>query len=59
MQNGRGEGVRDQGIEGSSEEPQSTARDGSASLDHMTTGPLDHFSGKEFHVEAGSVSEVS
>jgi recombinational DNA repair ATPase RecF len=34
------------------------ARD-AESLDHLTTGPLDHFSGKEFHVEAGTVSEVS
>jgi DNA replication and repair protein RecF len=59
MQNGRGEGGREQGIEGSSEEPQSTARDAAPSLDHLTTGPLDHFSGKEFHVEAGKVSEVS
>jgi len=34
-------------------------RDSASALDHLTTGPLDHFSGKEFHVEAGKVSEVS
>jgi recombinational DNA repair ATPase RecF len=52
------EGSRDQGIEGSSGGSQSSVRD-AASLDHLTAGPLDHFSGKEFHVEAGTVSEVS
>jgi len=52
------QGSRDQGIEGSSDESQSTVRD-AATLEHVTTGPLDHFSGKEFHVEAGTVSEVS
>jgi len=36
-----------------------SVRDAGPSLDHLTTGPLDHFSGKEFHVEAGKVSEVS
>ena len=51
-------GSRDQGIEGSSGEPQSTVRD-AATLEHLTTGPLEHYSGKEFHVEAGKVSEVS
>jgi DNA replication and repair protein RecF len=30
-----------------------------ASLEHLSTGALEHFSGKEFHVEAGKVSEVS
>ena len=34
-------------------------RDAAPSLDHLTTGALEHFSGKEFHVEAGKVSEVS
>jgi recombinational DNA repair ATPase RecF len=34
-------------------------RDSASALDHLTTRPLDHFSGKEFHVEAGTVSEVS
>ena len=53
------EGSRDQGIKGSSDGPQSSVRD-AASLDHLTTGPLDHFAlGKEFHVSAGTVSEVS
>ena len=52
------QGSRDRGIEGSSGGPQSTAHDASA-LDHLTTGALEHFSGKEFHVEAGKVSEVS
>jgi recombinational DNA repair ATPase RecF len=33
-------------------------RDGAA-LEHLSTGALEHFSGKEFHVEAGTVSEVS
>jgi DNA replication and repair protein RecF len=36
-----------------------SVRDAGPSLDHLTTGSLDHFSGKEFHVEAGKVSEVS
>ena len=36
-----------------------SVRDAVSSLDHLTTGSLDHFSGKEFHVEAGKVSEVS
>jgi DNA replication and repair protein RecF len=49
---------RDQGIKGSSDEHQSTVRD-TATPEHLTAGPLDHFSGKEFHVEAGMVSEVS
>ncbi|MCX6843455.1 MAG: AAA family ATPase [candidate division WOR-3 bacterium] len=34
-------------------------RDSASALDHLTTGALEHFSGKEFHVEAGKVSEVS
>ena len=50
-------GSRDQGIEGSSGEPQGTVRD-AATLEHLTAGSLDHFSGKEFHVEAGKVSKV-
>ncbi len=58
MQNGRGEGGREQEIEGSSDGSPNAVHDASA-LDHLTTGPLDHFSGKEFHVEAGKVSEVS
>ena len=45
------EGSRDQGIKGSSDGPQSSVRD-AASLDHFALG-------KEFHVEAGKVSEVS
>lgn len=52
------EGPRDQGIEGSSGEPQGTVRD-AATLEHLTAGPLDHFTGKEFHVETGKVSQVS
>jgi DNA replication and repair protein RecF len=52
------QGSRDQGIEGSSGGSPNAVHDASA-LDHLTTGPLDHFSGKEFHVEAGKVSEVS
>ena len=51
-------GSRDRGIEGSSGGSPNAVHDASA-LDHLTTGPLDHFSGKEFHVEAGKVSEVS
>jgi len=51
-------GSRDQGTKGSSGEPSNTVHD-AASLDHLTPGPLDHFAGKEFHVEAGTVSEVS
>jgi recombinational DNA repair ATPase RecF len=51
-------GSRDQGIEGSSGGPQSTVRDGAA-LEYLSTGALEHFSGKEFHVSAGKVSEVS
>jgi DNA replication and repair protein RecF len=52
------EGSRDRGIEGSSGGSPNAVHDASA-LDHLTTGPLDHLSGKEFHVEAGTVSEVS
>jgi recombinational DNA repair ATPase RecF len=52
------EGSRDQGIEGSSEEPPSAARDAASPPDHLTTGPFDHSSGKEFHVEAGKVTQV-
>jgi len=44
------QGSRDREIEGSSGRPQSTAHDASA---------LEHLFGKEFHVEAGKVSEVS
>ncbi|MBM3332040.1 hypothetical protein FJY68_09365 [candidate division WOR-3 bacterium] len=36
-----------------------SVRDGDGSLDHLTTGPLERSSGKEFHVEAGKVSQVS
>jgi DNA replication and repair protein RecF len=53
------QGSRDQGIEGSSDGSPDTARDSASALDHLTTGPLDHFSGKEFHVEVGKVSQVS
>jgi recombinational DNA repair ATPase RecF len=35
-----------------------SVRDVGPAFDHLTTGPLDHFCGKEFHVEAGKVSEV-
>jgi hypothetical protein len=52
------EGSRDRGIEGSSGGSPNAVHDASA-VDHLTTGPLDHLSGKEFHVEAGTVSEVS
>jgi DNA replication and repair protein RecF len=51
------QGSRDQEIKGSSDESP-TVRD-AAPLDHSTVGPLDHLSGREFHVEAGKVSEVS
>ena len=52
------QGSRDQGIEGSSGGSPNAVHDASA-LDHLTTGPLDHLSGREFHVETGKVSEVS
>jgi DNA replication and repair protein RecF len=51
------EGSRDRGIKRSSDDSL-TVRDATA-LDHTTTGPLDHFSEKEFYVEAGKVSKVS
>jgi DNA replication and repair protein RecF len=50
--------LRGQGTKGSSDGSANFVHDASA-LDPLTTGPLDHFSGKEFHVEAGKVSEVS
>jgi recombinational DNA repair ATPase RecF len=47
--------MQDAGADGTA-----VVRDAAPSLDHLTTGPLDHFAfGKEFHVEAGKVSEVS
>jgi len=42
--------------EGRSDE---SVRDAGFSLDPLTPGPLDPFLRKEFHVEAGKVSEVS
>ncbi len=51
-------GSRDRGSEGSSGGSPDAVHDASA-LDHLTTGPLDYFSGKEFHVEAGKVTSVS
>jgi len=36
-----------------------SCRDSSVSLDPSNPGPLDSFGGKEFHVEAGKVSELS
>ena len=36
-----------------------SVRDAGSSLDPLIPGPLDPFRGKEFHVEAGKVSEVS
>ena len=44
-------------LEKTSDGSAGAVRDGSA-LDHLTTGPLEHSPGKEFHVEAGTVSEV-
>jgi hypothetical protein len=52
MQDSRGRGFQD-----SSE--RNSVRDRPASLDSLIPGPLDPFRGKEFHVEAGKVSEVS
>ena len=50
---------RDQEIEGSSDELPDTARDAASAREHLSTGALEHFSGKEFHVQGGTVSEVS
>ena len=44
--------------QGSSGGTPNAVHDASA-LDHLTTGPLGRSSGREFHVEAGKVSEVS
>ena len=52
MQDSRGQGFKDSSAGDS-------VRDRSASLDPLTPRPLDPFLGKEFHVEAGTVSEVS
>jgi DNA replication and repair protein RecF len=52
MQDSGGRGFQDSS-EGNS------VRDRSASLDPLIPRPLDPFRGKEFHVEAGKVSEVS
>jgi len=52
MQDSRGRGCQDSSVGDS-------VRDRSASLDSLIPGPLDSFVGKEFHVEAGKVSEVS